>query len=235
VTAHHLFAPDVSAETVEITGDDAHHAVRVLRLRAGERITVSDGSGIVAQAVVVEAGSTLVARIEARRTVERPAPYLTVVQGMTKGQKFDEIVQRLTEIGVDEIVPLRAARSVARWDSRAKLERLRAVARSAAKQSHRAWLPVVAEPVDVSQVPQADLTLVLHEEATTPLREALPRVMPDRITIVVGPEGGLAPREVSALVSAGGAAVSLGEQILRTETAPIVAGTLVLGRFGRLG
>jgi 16S rRNA (uracil1498-N3)-methyltransferase len=235
VTPPHLFAAHVDADRIEIVGDDARHAVRVLRLRRGEAVTISDGAGTVVDAVIADAGPTLVAAVTARRFVERPRPMLTVVQGIPKASKFDEIVQHLVEIGADLIVPLRAHRSIPRWDGDGKVQRSRTIAHEAAKQSRRAWLPLVADPVDLADAPIQAPAFVLHEEAATGLIDALPARAPDGVTLFVGPEGGFDPKEVELLTGRGATAVTLGSQILRAETAPIVAGTLVLGRYGRLG
>lgn len=230
----HLFAASVAGEHVVIEGDDAHHAVRVLRLSAGERVTVSDGAGTVAAGVVVEAGRRLTVEVTSRRTVSREPPRLVVVQGIPKAGKFEQIVQKLTELGVDEIVPLRAHRSVARWDTGAKLERLRAIGREAAKQSRRAWLPTIADPVDLSGAPRASLALALHEEAALRLSGALPAELPTEVSVFIGPEGGFDPQEM-ALLAGIAVPVSLGPQILRTETAALVACALILGHYGRIG
>jgi 16S rRNA (uracil1498-N3)-methyltransferase len=230
-----LFASSLDGDEIVIEGDDAHHAVRVLRLRPGERVTISDGEGGVADAVVTVAGPPLVARVEGRRRVERLPPRLCVAQGIPKTGKLEEIVQKLTEVGVDEIVPLRTARSVARLEGTRKIARLAAIAREASKQSRRAWLPRIGAPVLPGSLPHAGLTLVLHEAASIPMREVLPAGPPARITLVVGPEGGLTDDEVGAFASAGGHTVGLGETILRTETAALVACVVVLARYGRIG
>lgn len=236
MSAPHFFAVSVEGDRIRIEGEEARHAVRVLRIRTGERITVSDGAGTVAEAVVVEASSALVAEVTGRRTIPPSLPRVTVFQGIAKAGKLDVVVQKLTEIGVDEIVPLQAGRSVARWEGRgARIERLRIVAREAAKQSRRAWLPVVGEPVTAGQARSEGLALVLHETADSRLSGALPGAPPERIALFVGPEGGFDEGEVSGLVARGARAVGLGPQILRTETAALVAATIVLGRYGRIG
>jgi 16S rRNA (uracil1498-N3)-methyltransferase len=235
VTAQHLFASSVAEDDVLIEGADAHHAVRVLRLRRDERVTISDGAGSVVDAVVVDASAAgLRARVEHRRFVDPPTPHLVVVQAIPKAGKLDLVVQKLTEIGVDAFVPLKAVRSVPRWDDR-KIARLAHIAREAAKQSRRAWLPVVSPAVTPSALPAADLTLVLHEEAPATLRSALPSQAPKKIALVIGPEGGFTGDEIATFVRNGARAVGLGPQILRTETAALVATTLILGFYGKIG
>jgi 16S rRNA (uracil1498-N3)-methyltransferase len=247
MSAPHLFADSVAGDRIVIEGEDAHHAVRVLRLRPGERVTVSDGAGAVAEGVVADAGKTLIVDVTARRTVAPQAPRLTVVQGIPKTGKLDLVVQKLTELGVDEIVPLRTERSISKIDRDAKVDRLRSIAREAAKQSRRAWLPVVRDPITVEDAAADDegatrgdgmapreVTLVLHEEAAARMLGALPDEAPGRVTLVVGPEGGFSQKEI-ALLERRGFLVSLGPQILRTETAALVAAALILGHYGRIG
>lgn len=236
MTAPHFFCRDVASGRLRISGDDARHAVRSLRLRPGEPITVSDGRGTVAIARVVEAGDDLVAEVTGRRTVPPAFPRLVVFQALPKSGKLDDVVRKLTEIGVDEIVPWRAARSVVRWDplkAQAQIARLRAIAREAAMQSRRAWLPEVRDLAAIDDVPAG--AIVLHEEADLRLGALLPAQAPPLLTLVVGPEGGLAPEEVSGLRDQGASVGSLGDPILRTETAAMVATALVLGAYGRIG
>lgn len=238
MSAPHFFADDVSGDRVILDGDEAHHAVRVLRLRPGEAITVSDGRGTVADAAVVEAGDRLVAHVNGRRAVPAPSPAVQVFQAIPKHGKLDLVVQKLTELGAAEIRLFVAARSVPRWDpskGAAHAARLSDVARHAAKQSRRAWLPRVfaPAPIDVLDLPVP--TLVLHETATIRLGAALPDHAPRTLCIVVGPEGGLTEAEVSGLAARGATPVTLGPSILRTETAALAAASIVLSRYGMLG
>jgi 16S rRNA (uracil1498-N3)-methyltransferase len=237
VTAPHFFAEHVDSDLVGITGDDAHHAVRALRIRPGEEITVSDGHGTVVRARCIDVSSArLTAEVIARDHVEQPAPLLVVFPAVPKGGKLETIVQKLTEIGVDEIRPWFSARSVVRWDAAkaaGHAQRFRAVAREAAMQSRRAWLPSVSDPGPIEQLPE--VTLLLHEEAAKGLSASLPSVAPRSIGVIIGPEGGLDADEVGQLTGRGARPVSLGRPILRTETAAVVGPALVLAQYGRLG
>ena len=148
----------------------------------------------------------------------------------------DRAVEVLTEIGVARIVPWAASRSVAVWrgDRAAKsLAKWQATAREAAKQARRAWFPEVAPlatTADVaSLIADAPLALVLHEEGA----EALPADVPDRVVLVVGPEGGLAPEELAAFADAGASTVRLGAEVLRTSTAGVAAVSALLSRTAR--
>jgi 16S rRNA (uracil1498-N3)-methyltransferase len=237
VTAAHFFVDDVSADQIRITGADAHHAARALRIRPGEEITVADGRGAVVRARCDGVSpSELIADVLSRDHVEQPVPAVVVFPAVPKAGKLETIVQKLTEIGVDEIRPWFAARSVVRWDAKksaARIERLRAVAREASMQSRRAFLPRVAEPADLDDLP--DVTVILHEGASRLLSAVLPAVLPRRIGVVIGPEGGLSDEEVERLASTGATPASLGAPILRTETAAVVGPALILGKVGRLG
>ena len=238
MTSPHFFADDVAADHIKLAGEEARHAVRVLRIRPGEEITVSDGRGSVAVATVVEAGSELIAEVKEHRSDPRPIPRVHVLQAIPKAGKLELVVQKLTELGIDVVRPFPADRSVSRWSERKasdQIRRLTAIAREASKQARRSWLPEILPPLPLSRVELASPSFVLHEESTARLGTKLPPDPPETITLVIGPEGGLTPDEVSMLVGMGGQAVSLGPLVLRTETASLVAAVAVLGRYGRIG
>ena len=219
-----------------LDGDEGFHAATVRRLRVGERIVLGDGSGELADCAVATTGKReLTATVLARRTERRPVPAVTVVQAIPKSERSELAVELATEAGADAIVAWQAARCVARWDgpkAEKGLRRWRAVARSAARQSRRAFIPDVTGVVSTAElldrVP-GPLTLALHEVATTKLRESHFADV-SSITLVVGPEGGLSDEEVDALTAAGAHAVRLGPTVLRTSTAAAVA----LGALGAL-
>lgn len=227
-------------DVVAVTGDEAHHAVAVRRLRVGERLQLTDGRGSRAVGVVASTDKRLLeVTIESAEVLVRAEPAVTVVQALPKGDRGELAVEVLTEIGVDTIVPWAASRSVAVWKGERvarSLERWRSTAREAAKQSRRAWFPEVVDlatlPVAVSLVAEVEVLLVLHEEAS----EALTSVdvsAARSLGVVVGPEGGLTPEEVAAFVAVGGRAVRLGPEVLRTSTAGLAAVAAVLSRTGR--
>ena len=219
-----------------VSGDEGFHAATVRRIRPGEQLLLGDGAGELASCEVsdVDRGA-LHARVLSRWSVPPAQPSVTVVQALPKAERSELAIESATEAGADEFVAWQAARCVARWDSaRAEkgLRRWRAVARSAARQSRRAHIPVVSGPVSTAELlPRiADVTtLVLHESAAEVLSEKHV-AQADSITIVVGPEGGVADDELDALTAAGAVAVRLGPTILRTSTAATVA----LGALGVL-
>ncbi len=230
----------VAGHLVEVSGDEAHHAVTVRRLREGERVVLTDGLGTSVTGSVASTGKRVFAvRVDTRCVEARPEPAITVVQALPKGERGELAVEVLTEVGVDRIVPWAASRSVAVWKGERAAKshaRWQATAREAAKQSRRAWLPTVsplASTADLaSLVGEADLALVLHEDATAPLR-AVDVPASGRIVVVVGPEGGIAPDELELLAAAGAHGVRLGAEVLRTSTAGVVAVAALLARTGR--
>ena len=231
-----------AARSYTLTGPEGHHAATVQRLRAGEALILADGRGGSATAEVVEVGKGVVeVRILERSSVPAADPRLVVAQGIAKGDRGELAVQAMTEIGVDEILPWAASRSVAQWrgERGAKSrEKWAATAREAAKQARRAWLPVVGGDPDCStkqvtaRLADAAAGFVLHEEATVRLAHAeLPST--GEIVLVVGPEGGVADAERAAFEEAGAVAVRLGREVLRTSTAGVAALAVLSARLGR--
>jgi 16S rRNA (uracil1498-N3)-methyltransferase len=231
----------VGSEVV-VEGDEAHHAVAVRRLRVGERVVLTDGRGVAVEAEVASTGKRVfAATVRAVSVHEAPQPQIVVVQALPKGERGELAVEVLTEVGVARIVPWAASRSVAVWkgERAAKsLSRWRATAREAAKQARRPWFPEVDELATTAQVvdlvSSADLAVVLHEEASAPLASV---GVPSEglVVVVVGPEGGLADDEVAAFAAAGGHAVRLGSEVLRTSTAGVAAVSALLSRTARWG
>ena len=212
-TTAHAFVDDLAAPA--LTADDRHHLERVLRLRPGDEVTVSDGAG---GRLRCRFGPRLEPVGEVERVV-RAEPAVTVAFAVVKGQRPEWAVQKLTEIGVDRIVPLLSARSVVRWptgEAAGQLSRLRRVAREAAVQSRRVWLPEVDAVVPFESLAGGPGVAVAHPGGEPPSL--------DRSVVLVGPEGGW---EAWELEVAGPALVGLGPSVLRTETAAVVAGTLL--------
>lgn len=225
---------------VVLDGDEGRHAATVKRIRAGEQIVLTDGAGRSARCAVVGTGkASLTVRVESVEQADRALPHVTVVQAIPKGDRGELAVEMLTEVGVDRIVPWAASRSVAVWrGERAtkSLAKWRAAARSAAKQARRSWLPEVAELADTAEVAallaDADLAVVLHEDAQVPLA-ALSLDGVGSVVVVVGPEGGISDDELAAF---GGAdVVRLGSSVLRTSTAGVAAVAALLSRTPRWG
>jgi 16S rRNA (uracil1498-N3)-methyltransferase len=234
---HFLIGPaDHDGQSATVRGDDARHLATVLRARPGEAVSLADGTGALYEGRVAAVSSSAVrVAITGSTTVPPPRPRVTVVHALPKGRKLDDVVQRLTELGVDRIVPVHSVRSQVRLEpvkAQRAVARWRAVALAAAKQSRRARLLEVAEVGEWGDAFDGRPGVVLWEESSIPLRDALPATPPDELVVAVGPEGGLTAEEVTAsrLPHA-----TLGPTILRTETAALVAVSAVLYATGRLG
>ena len=228
--------------TVEVRGDEAHHAVAVRRLEVGEPVRLSDGRGRGVRGTVAFTSKRLMAvLVEQVTDSAHPEPRVTVVQALPKGDRGELAVEVLTEVGVDTVVPWSAARCVAIWrGERATRSHAKwsATAREAAKQARRGWhpgVPPVESPGAVStRTAGADRAVVLPEEATLPLaRVGVPAS--GSLVVVVGPEGGITAAELAAFETAGAVPVRLGEEVLRTSTAGVVAVGALLARTPRWG
>lgn len=225
---------------VEVTGEEAHHAVAVRRLRVGESVVLTDGAGTAVTGLVEATDKRVFAvRVSEVALTPRPSPEVVVVQALPKGDRGELAVAVLTEVGVAQIVPWAAARSVAVWKGERagkSLARWRSVAREAGKQARRPWSLSVSELAStadvVSLVAGADLAVVLHEAASSALA-GLQVPASGRIVVVVGPEGGLVDQEVDAFTAAGAVAVRLGSEVLRTSTAGVAAVAALLSRTSR--
>lgn len=227
-------------DVVEVTGDEAHHAVAVRRLAVGESVVLTDGLGLSVVGAVAETGKRVFSVAVASVRAESPAsPTITVVQALPKGERGELAVEVLTEIGVATIVPWAASRSVAVWRGERAIKshaKWVATAREAAKQARRSWFPVVepmASTADVvSLVAAADLAVVLHEEGPASFASlSIPSA--GSIVVVVGPEGGISPEELAAFAEAGVQSVKLGSEVLRTSTAGVAAVAALLARTPR--
>jgi 16S rRNA (uracil1498-N3)-methyltransferase len=202
-------------------------------------ILIGDGAGTLLSCSVTAVDRGRVeARVVSRAVSPLPSPRIVVVQALPKGDRGELAVELLTELGADEIVPWSAARSIAQWrEARGDkaLERWRRTAREAAKQSRRAYVPVVAELAstkDVARRLASGTALVLHEDATRPLGEVELPSSGD-IYVVVGPEGGISGDELAAFATSGAVAVRLGQPVLRTSTAGPAALAALSLRLGR--
>lgn len=240
----HFFAgaPEPGA-TVELVREDARHAVRSLRLGPGDELTSSDGEGAIVVCRIVEAGrDRVVARVEERSTSARPVPQVSVLLAPPKGDRLSWAIQKLTEVGVDRIILVQTGRTVRRWvgERAARVaDRAGAVAREAAKQSRRRFLPRVEGPASWSESLEAASSrgplFLLWEGAATGLAAQLPDEVPGALALVIGPEGGIEETEAREAEARGATLAALGTTVLRTETAALAAASIVLSRYGRLG
>jgi len=222
-----IFVSELATGEIIVRGDEHHYVARVRRARPGDVVELVDGAGHRALAVIerIDADATAL-RTAAVETITAALPRVRVLLPPIKGDRMDTCVEKLVEVGADEIVVWPAARSVVRLDGDRRAGRAahyQAVAQAAARQSGRAVVPDVrfAESLvaALAALP-AGARIVLDPSAE---RAELP--IADDVTLISGPEGGFAPAELDALV--GFTAIGLGPRVLRAETAPVVAVALV--------
>ncbi|HEB12324.1 MAG TPA: 16S rRNA (uracil(1498)-N(3))-methyltransferase [Actinobacteria bacterium] len=224
----------IDVDQAHIHGSDVHHIRDVLRLKAGDKLTLIDESATEFACEISEIHSDhITARIVSSHQPLKAVPYLALFQGIPKGRKLDLVVEKATELGVDRITPVLCERSVPRPDSSSdsRLRRWRRIAQSAAKQCRRASIPEITGPMGWPELTEElrdfDRVVVFWEAATEPVDSALADFEGRRLAILIGPEGGLAASEVDSLMALGAKPAWLGPRILRTETAPIVALAIV--------
>jgi len=222
-----------------LDGPEGRHAATVRRIAPDEQVMLADGSGI-----------RVTARVDAARKAEldlvvldveheaEPQPRLVLVQALAKGDRDDQAIESATELGVDEVVPWQASRSIVQWRGERGQKAHRkweAVVSAAAKQSRRSRVPVVADLVTTrelcARIEGAKAAYVLHEDATEPLAA---QALPGRgeVLVVVGPEGGITPEELAAFEQVGAVATRLGSTVLRSSRAGPAA-LAVLSAAGR--
>jgi 16S rRNA (uracil1498-N3)-methyltransferase len=214
--------------------------MRVLRLRDGDTLTLFDGlGGEYGARITGFRKDTVLADVLEHRAVERESALdLTLAQGISRGERMDWVMQKATELGVRRIVPVFTERSMVKLDARQserKLQHWRAIAIAACEQSGRNRVPEITEPANffdaIRASPPSDTRVLLSPSATLRARD-LPR--PTTITLLIGPEGGLADHEGEAAIKAGFQPVQLGPRILRTETAALAALAALQHDFGDL-
>jgi 16S rRNA (uracil1498-N3)-methyltransferase len=221
-----LLAGQRSGATVVLDGAEGRHAATVRRTGVGERLLLADGAGTRAEAEVVAVGpGSLELRLDAVGADPEPSPRFVLVQALAKGDRDEQAVEAATECGVDEVVPWQASRSVVQWRgergerSRRKWDHVLVAATKQSRRTRRPVLAATATTADlVVRAAASAATLVLHEDASTPLA-TVPLPEAGDVLLVVGPEGGVAPDELAALEAAGAVAVRLGATVLRSSSA----------------
>jgi 16S rRNA (uracil1498-N3)-methyltransferase len=230
----HVFVAALD-DDVFVDGPDGHHLQRVRRLAPGEIVTAADGSGAWRTYEVSRAEKGSLALVASGEVEHAPdaAVGVALAVALTKGG-LDDVVAAVTELGAVRVIPVRTARTVLRWDApraRRAVDRLRAVAREAAMQSRRARVPEIDGVCDLAALGgRTDLVVADRDGAAA---AALPRPAPGaEWTVLVGPEGGLAPEELDFLASR--PRMSLGPHVLRAATAPIAAVAVLVAETSRL-
>lgn len=241
----YISADQMSKDEPQLTGSDAHHLCTVLRLKAGDRIVVFDGSGNDYQALIKTAD-----RKKVKLVIEHCLPEqsessleLTLAQGFLKDKKMDLLVRQLTELGVTRLVPYFAHRSIPSPDPkrlRARYQRWEKITHEAMKQCGRNkpmdLTPATSFDQTLEMARSHDLRLIFWENvAGSPPLPATDRQKPNKLFVMIGPEGGFDPAEIEKARAGGFKALSMGPRILRAETAALAASTLVQFHFGDMG
>ncbi len=241
LTRVHVETDLATGEHVLVTGAAANHIMRVLRLRAGDALTVFNGRGGEFGASIEEFRKDSVrVRVHEARAVERESPLvLTLAQGVSRGERMDWILQKSTELGASRIVPVLTERSVVRLDPKQaerKLHHWRGIAVAACEQSGRNRVPDIAAAIvfhDFLGSAGADSTRLLLSPGGELGIDDLSDVGAG-VTVLIGPEGGLTEIEQESALRAGFTPVRMGPRVLRTETAAIAALTIIQQKFGDL-
>ncbi len=245
-----IFLPPeiLASEQIVITGDHARHLSLVLRVKPDEPLTIFDGNGFKYSCKVVHVHKKEVIAKKIKKepySVESDVS-ITLAQGIAKGEKMDFIIQKSTELGVNKIIPLITKRSQVRHTE--KIERWRKIALSASQQSGRDKVPQIDKPISFKEFLYPALEKVYEGGFSTKgiifseskeernLKQVLTGFQDiKQITLLVGPEGGFSKEEVTVAVEKGFIEVSLGPRILRTETAPITAISIIQYELGDMG
>jgi 16S rRNA (uracil1498-N3)-methyltransferase len=243
LTRVHVEVPLASGQRLAIEGTAANHITRVLRLRAGDGVTVFNGNGAEFSASI-EAfrKDSVVVAVKEQRAADRESPVsITLAQGISRGDRMDWIIQKATELAVSRIVPVLTERSVVRLDAKQaqkKVQHWRGIAIAACEQCGRNRVPEIALPSSlfefVASTSGSDaMRLLLSPAATTSVNGVTAES--SGFTVLIGPEGGLTETEQEAALRSGFKSMRMGPRILRTETAAIAALSLLQHRFGDLG
>jgi 16S rRNA (uracil1498-N3)-methyltransferase len=241
-----VFAKDI-CDTIIINGDNAAHLIRSLRARVGDNVVVCDGEGTDYDCEIIKIypGDNRLELIKRKTRLcdTEPGMQISLYQAIPKGDKMDLIIQKCVELGVTKIIPMVTDHTIAATKpfSQAKQARCEKIARAAAMQSMRGVIPVIEPVIQFREALAASAQLALtfapyENEKKLSLKEFLRgRDLPASVGFFIGPEGGYAPREVEWFAEYGIAAVSLGNRILRTETAGFAVLTMLMYEFDKLG
>jgi 16S rRNA (uracil1498-N3)-methyltransferase len=226
-----------SGSTEELSGDEGHHAVKVMRLQIGEQIKIADKLGNWVSGAITEVGKkSLKINVSERGNAEHLKPELILVQAVTKSDRTKEMLELLTVAGADQIIPWQAQRCISKWKSDSTDKWLTTIKESA-KQARRVKLPVLSDAVTTNQLVKLfqaeDQIIVLHESAQLNLSQLNFVENTKRIFIVIGPEGGISEEEIAQLTSAKAVVVRMGENVLRSAHAGFAALSGIQTLIGR--
>lgn len=237
-----FFTETISENGGVITGDDAKHISRVLRMKAGEGLTACDTKGYDYDCIIetVDDREVNLRVLSVNPSRSEPDVRVSLYQAMPKGDKLELIIQKAVELGVDSITPVMTKRCVSKPDKKSmakKLERYNRIALEAAKQSGRGKIPQVLPMLEfkeaLAQMAKTSCPILFYENATAPAKEVIAKAGND-ISILIGSEGGFDEEEVAMAQQSGCSVLSLGKRILRCETAPLAALSIIMFETGNM-
>lgn len=236
-----LFVDEINGEKIFLDGESARHISKSLRMRVGDMLTVTDGKGVDygCRISAIDRDSVELNICYEKPNTSEPSCRVTIYQGIPKGSKFEDIVQKCVELGVCEIVPTLTKRCVSRPDEKSadkKIQRYQKIALEASQQSGRGIVPKISQVKTIEQAVKSDdseLKIVFYEGGGKSLSDI---IIPDvkSVSVYIGPEGGFEHSEVELIESVGGVRATLGKRILRTQTAPVAALTGIMLLTGNL-
>ena len=232
-------------DEIVIAGEEAHHIIRVLRLGPGHSVSISDGKSVESLGVISDIDirdTKIKIRILDQNKSKETKPFITLLQALPKGEKFDWIIQKSTELGVSTIIPVITQRTIVNIlpsKLERRMERWNKIAIEAAKQSLRMDIPQIGElstfDASLREVEKHHLSIIPWEqEKELSIRKALKSIdgTVTKVAVFIGPEGGFSPEEVKKAKEMGAVSVSLGPRILRTETAAIAVCSILMYELG---
>lgn len=238
-----FFTQDITRTEGCITGEDAKHIAKVLRMKVGDGLTVCDTKGYDYDCMIEEigAGEVHLKVLSVAPSQTEPSVRVHLYQAMPKADKLETIVQKAVELGAASITPVMTRRCVSRPDAKSmdkKLVRYNRIALEAAKQCGRGVVPPVQPllelPQALEQMQQSGCPILFYENATAPAKQILAKAGASEIAVLIGAEGGFDEDEVALAKEHGCHVLSLGKRILRCETAPLAALTVIMYETGNL-
>jgi 16S rRNA (uracil1498-N3)-methyltransferase len=234
----------VQQQQIAWTDDDVHHIKTVMRGRVGDRLICCAGQGVDYEVEImqIDAHKIMGSIVQVTPSLGEPHTKVTIAQSLLKGDKWEWVLQKATEMGATRFIPFISERTVVKIDARQvekKVARWRRIVKEAAEQAHRGIIPAVVSPFTWKQwmreIRPAQTVWLAYEKGGRPLAECIQVTNVEEILLMIGPEGGFTEAEVVEATAVGAVPITLGKRILRAETAPLVALSCILFARGELG
>ena len=228
---------DLDSPVFNIQGTEAHHALRVRRVRENEKLVVTDGKGQVAEVEVLTLGpgEQVTVKVLKKKTKVQIKPKICVAQALAKGERSELAVELLTEVGVDEIIPWQANRCIVKWDEKSGKgeEKWKQISRESSKQSRRAFFPEIKSCLNSKELANEfsnyATVIILDPDSNISFTDVIQEVK-NEVLLIIGPEGGIDESEMELFKKANSISATLGETILRTSTAGGISAAILLSK-----